>query len=177
MGTVFERELKSILGGGEKAIEKITKTCTKEEAEGYNEILNMPFMVIRAAGSNGIDLVACNEDFAFPIEVKSSVNGVLRFSKSEKLAEQAEQLKRECLKSRLLTLYAYRLKRKRGDPWRIFAIEKENRLGRRNELIYRKLPKIDHTSKGNLIMRWEDGMPLNKFIDYLMFLSNGSSKK
>lgn len=171
MGQIFERELKGILTGDEKILDKVTKTCSPEEQETYRKILDRPFMVIRAAGSMGVDLVACRDDFAFPIEVKSSVNCVLRFSRSEKLIEQAEQLKRDSMRSRLLPLYAYRYKRKRGDAWRIFALEVEDGLSGRNKLIYRKLPKIDQTKGGNLIMRWEDGMPLGKFIEYLSYLS------
>jgi len=141
----------------------------------YNKILDKPFMVIRAAGSMGVDFVACRDDFTFPIEVKSSVSDVLRFSRSEKLIEQANQLRHEASRSRLITLYAFRYKRRRGDPWRLFALENDNGLPARSEIIYRKLPKIDHTKSGNLIMRWNDGMPLSKFIDYLSFLSDEKS--
>jgi len=171
MGQVFERELKAILNGDEHMLERVTKTCDTDEREGYRCIIDRPFMVIRAAGSLGVDLVACREDFTFPIEVKSSVNSVLRFSKSEKLLEQADQLKKESMRSRLLPLYAFRYKRKRGDPWRIFALEVDGSLNGRNQLIYRRLPKIDHTRGGNLIMRWEDGMPLSKFIRYMTHLA------
>lgn len=172
MGQVFERELKAILNGDERMLDRVTKTCDEQEKGGYKCILDKPFMVIRAAGSLGVDLVACREDFTFPIEVKSSVSSVLRFSKSEKLLEQADQLKKDSMRSRLLPLYAFRYKRKRGDPWRIFALEVDGKLNSRSQLIYRRLPKIDHTLKGNLIMRWDDGMPLSKFIQYINHLAS-----
>jgi len=39
-------------------------------------------------------------------------------------------------------------------------------------LVYARLPKISPSKDGNLIMRWEEGMPLSKFIDYLVTLSS-----
>lgn len=176
MGQVFERELKGILNGDKDILARITRSCNSEEQAMYRKITRRPFLVIRAAGSMGVDLVACRDDFAFPIEVKSSANNVLRFSKSEKLIEQANQLKQESMRSHLFPLYAYRYKRKRGDSWRIFALEVDNNLNGRMDLIYRKLPKIDQTKEGNLIMRWEKGMPLSKFIEYLDFLTCKHSK-
>ena len=52
-GDVYERELKNILSGDEKAIRKIMKTCTPDEAASYETLIKSPFMVVRAAGSQG----------------------------------------------------------------------------------------------------------------------------
>lgn len=177
MGNVFERELKGILSGDEEMLGRVTKTCSADERAMYHRIMDRPFLVIRAAGSLGVDLVACRNDLTFPIEVKSSINEVLRFSRSEKLVEQAAQLRRESMRSGLMTLYAFRCKRKRGDSWRLFALELDGaQLDRRLGMIYLRLPKIDHTRKGNLIMRWGEGMPLSEFIEYIHYLSSPSSK-
>jgi Holliday junction resolvase len=55
MGSVYERELKKLL------------TANR-------------FLVVRAAGSLGVDLVAINSNVAFPIEVKASRTTRLQFS-------------------------------------------------------------------------------------------------
>ena len=44
------------------------------------------------------------------------------------------------------------------------------RLDGRLRPVYERLPKITPSKEGNLIMRWNDGMPLSKFIDYLVML-------
>ena len=89
-GDVYERELKSLLTGDQKAIAKMVKTCDAMEKANYQTMLTDPFMVIRAAGSLGVDLVALRWDFSFPIEVKSSGDSVLHFSKNQHLTEQAD---------------------------------------------------------------------------------------
>ena len=85
-GDIYERELKAILAGDEKVIDKMIRTCTDEEREGYLSIKELPFMVVRAAGSHGVDLIALRWDFSFPIEVKSSADHILHFSRSARLA-------------------------------------------------------------------------------------------
>lgn len=164
--SAYERELKGILHGDKKVIEKIAKLCDEKEKEIFNKIAKKPFIVIRAAGSFGIDLVAVREDYSFPIEVKASVDDVLHFSDDRRLTEQAEELKRECSSAGVIPLYAFRLKRVRGDPWRIFTLNVENIRGR-TKLFYDRIPKMEKTKTGNYVMRWKHGMPLHGFIDYL----------
>lgn len=171
MGDVYERELKAILSGDEKALAKMVKTCNDQETAGYLSIKRRPFMVVRAAGSLGIDLVAIWGDLALPIEVKSSKNGVLWFSNSQRLLEQAEMFVDECSRSGLIPIYAFRLKGFRGDPWRIFALPSEKVSGRL-ALVQRRIPSPDKSDKGNYIMRWESGLKLSKFLDYLVDLSS-----
>ena len=84
-GDVYERELKALLAGDSKAIAKMVKTCNALEKANYGTMLQDPFLVIRAAGSLGVDLVALRWDFSFPIEVKSSCDDVLHFSKNQRL--------------------------------------------------------------------------------------------
>jgi len=175
-GEPYERELKALLSGDEKIIAKMIKTCDATESAAYQSILQNPFLVIRAAGSLGVDLVALRWDFSFPIEVKSSAENVLHFSKSARLIEQAETMLEECSQSHLVPIYAYRLKSFRGDPWRIFTIPTEHQFKGRNALLYRRIPKFDTSNGGNFIMRWENGMKLSELISYVG-LSDYESKE
>jgi Holliday junction resolvase len=169
MGRIFERELKGILRADEDMLARVTKTCDDDERDAYFRIRERPFMVIRGAGSMGVDLVAIRSDLSLPIEVKSSVNDVLRFSRSEKLAVQAQAMMDDCSRVGLMPIYAFRFKRQRGDAWRIFTLD-VGPIDGRLKVVYQRLPKISPSKDGNLIMRWHDGMPLSKFIDYLVSL-------
>jgi Holliday junction resolvase len=166
MGRIFERELKGILRGEEEMLARVTKTCDEDERSSYYRIQERPFMVVRGAGSLGVDLVAIRSDLSLPIEVKSSVNDVLRFSRSEKLAVQAQEMMNDCRKVGLMPIYAFRFKRQRGDAWRVFTLD-VGPINGRLRVVYQRLPKIAPSKEGNLIMRWHDGMPLSKFIDYM----------
>ena len=171
MGKIFERELKGILKADEDVLRRVTKTCSYEEKAGYMRIQERPFMVIRGAGSLGIDIVAIRYGVSLPIEVKSSASDVLRFSRSEKLAIQAEEMMEDCKRVGLMPIYAFRHKGQRGDAWRIFTLD-IGPLNGRLKLIYNRLPKIAPSKEGNLIMRWKEGMPLSKFIDYVVELQS-----
>lgn len=171
MGRIFERELRGILRADEDMLARVTKTCDEEERRAYYRIREKPFMVIRGAGSLGVDLVAIRTGISLPIEVKSSVNDVLRFSRSEKLAIQAQEMMDDCRRVGLMPIYAFRFKRHRGDAWRVFTLDIGNIDGRL-KVVYTRLPKINPSKEGNLIMRWHDGMPLSKFIDYVVTLSS-----
>lgn len=171
MGTVFERELKGILNASPGILVRVTKTCSPEERSGYQKINDKPFMVIRGAGSLGVDLVAIREGLSLPIEVKSSTSTVLRFSRSEKLAIQAQEMIDDCKRVGLMPIYAFRHKGQRGDAWRIFTLDIGSVNGRLR-FIYERLPKIEPSREGNLIMRWKDGMPLSKFIDYIVSIQS-----
>ena len=167
MGKVFERELKGILTANKEILSRVTKTCDTEEREGYGRIEEKPFMVVRGAGSLGVDLVAIREGLSLPIEVKSSTSTVLRFSRSEKLTIQAQGMVDDCQRVGLMPVYAFRHKGQRGDAWRIFTIDMGPMNGRLR-FVYERLPKIECSREGNLIMRWKDGMPLSRFIDYIV---------
>ncbi len=165
-GDTYERELKALLAGDERAVAKMVKTCNAMETAAYNSMLREPFLVIRAAGSLGVDLVALRWDFSFPIEVKSSSEPVMHFSRSQRLVEQADAMLQECNRCHLVPIYAFRLKSFRGDPWRVFTIPSDHQYKGRHSVLYRRLPKLDVTSSGNYIMRWEDGMKLSDFLMY-----------
>ncbi len=165
-GTIYERELKGILSGDDKIISKFKKSLG-EDFKWYESSKTRPFMVLRAAGSLGVDLVAIRDDYSFPIEVKSSSSKTIIFTHSSSRAqEQAERFLKECEEAKILGLYAFRLKGYRGDPWRVFALP-VNGLRGRIKLIYELLPKIPLTKEGNFILRWDEGMPLAKFLSYL----------
>jgi Holliday junction resolvase len=164
---IFERELKRILQGDEATLQGVTRSCSPNEKSSYFKIVDRPFIVIRSAGSLGIDLVAIRGDVSFPIEVKSSIFSTIRLS-SKRLQEQSKELLRLSQRSKLIPVYAYRLKNVRGDSWRIFTVEVSKVRGILSS-VYRRLPKVDRTKANNIVLRWTNGMPLNKFIDYLDF--------
>jgi len=163
----YERELKGILGGENKILSKITKTCTAIEKGNYLRINDKPFVVIRAAGSLGVDLVAVRGDISFLVEVKTSIEDTIHFSSiSGKLQKQAESMHDVCEKTKTLPIYAFRLKNHRGDSWRIFTLDINNLEGRPS-VLHKRVPKFDCSNSGNFVMRWKKGLPLSDFILYL----------
>lgn len=168
MASVYERELKYLLSGDMEFVEGFTKSFQPEVRDSYLKIIQKPFIVIRAAGSFGVDLVAVRNDISFPIEVKTSSKETILFSvDSGRAREQAEWLKEKCMKSGLFPLYAFRLKHLKGkDPWSLFTMEMDGVVGR-GRIVYGRLPRFQMTSHMNYAMRWKEGMPLHKFIEYL----------
>jgi len=163
----YERELKNILEGETKTLSKITKTCSALEKDNYSKISDKPFVVVRAAGSFGVDLVATRGDISFLTEVKASVENTLHFSSvGGKLQRQAETMKKVCEKTKTLPIYAFRTKGQHGDSWRIFTLD-INGLEGRTSVLHRRLPKLKKSKSGNFVMRWKEGMPLSDFISYL----------
>ncbi len=166
---MYEREIRGVLSGDEEMLASLTKTCTEDEISDYYSILDIPFMVVRAGGSLGIDIIAIRGELSFPIEVKSSKKPVVYFSDEERLTEQAEEMISMCTASSVLPLYAFRLKGERGDKWRIFTLE-INGLKKKQKLLQRRIPLIQTTMHGNYKMDWRKGMPLHNFIAYIRHL-------
>lgn len=162
----YERELKGVLSGDEEVIQDLTKTCSEEDQEAYSKAKNIPFLVVRGAGSLGVDLVAVRGDVSFLIEVKSSKDDVLYLSDQKRLTEQAEKIKEICLETKLLPMYAYRLKGCRGDKWKLFTMEIEG-LSKKYRILNKKLPNIKTTVHDNYKIPWDEGMPLSDFLNYL----------
>ena len=163
----YEREIKGILEGEKKIITKITKSCKAIEKNNYIKIYDKPFVVIRAAGSFGIDLVAVRGDISFLLEVKSSIQDTIHFSSiNGKLQKQAQDMQKICEKTKTLPIYAYRLKNYRGDSWRLFTL-KINNIEGRLKLLHNILPTLENSKKGYYIMRWNEGLSLSDFILYL----------
>jgi len=167
MSSVYERELKGILEGDEKTLSKITKTCSALEKGNYFLTQQKPFIVVRAAGSFGVDLVALRGDISFLMEIKSSTTDTLHFSSVDgKLQRQAEKMQRECERTKTLPVYGFRLKGHGGDSWRLFSME-ISQLEGRAKILHNRLPKLGISKNGNFIMRWDDGLPLSDFLMYL----------
>ena len=166
-GSQYERELKSILEAEQKTLSKITKSCSALEIDNYSKISEKPFATIRAAGSFGIDLVAVRGDISLLIEIKSSSEKILHFSTmSGKLQKQADAIKETCEKTKTLPIYAYRLKGLRGDSWRIFTLSVDGLEGK-SRIVHSRIPPLDNSKNGNYIMRWDQGLPLSEFINYI----------
>ncbi len=169
MGQNYERELRLVLSGKKKNVEGVIRSCTIEEKNRMRMVLRKPFFVIRVAGS-GIegsgDVFAARADYGFPIEVKSSNSDKLYFD--ERLREQYNAILRDCRKSELLPLYAFRLKGVRGDSWRIFRIE-TGALTARQWQIAQRIPPLPKTKTGSVYLNWNDGLPLNKFISLICY--------
>jgi Holliday junction resolvase len=167
MSSSYEREFKSILEGESKILNKITKTCNSVEKGGYQKIYEKPFVAIRAAGSFGVDLVAIRGDIAFLVEIKTSIAHTIHFSSIEgKLQKQAKKMQKNCEKTKTLPIYAFRLKGYRGDSWRLFTMPIDSLEGR-TKILHKRIPSLTHSKNGNFIMRWEEGLPLSEFIEYV----------
>jgi Holliday junction resolvase len=167
MSSQYERELKGIFEGDRDTLERVTRSCSEDEKSRYLSIRKKPFIVVRAAGSFGFDLVALRGDVSFLIEAKASVTETLHFSSvNGKLQQQAERIIKECTKTKTLPIYAYRLKSKRGDSWRVFTMDIKSIEGRLR-ILHQRIPKLSVSKEGCFIMRWSEGMPLSEFIEYL----------
>ena len=167
MSSNYERELKNILEGNRDILERVTKTCSPKERENYFSILKKPFIVVRAAGSLGVDLVALRGDISFLVEIKASIQDTLHFSSvSGKLQQQAELMREDCKKTKTLPIYAFRLKNQRGDSWRLFTMDVPGLEGRIN-VLHKRLPRLSISKNQSYIMRWKEGLPLSEFIAYL----------
>jgi Holliday junction resolvase len=167
MSSVYERELKGILEGDEKILSKVTKTCSVLERGNYYLTKQKPFVVVRAAGSFGVDLVALRGDVSFLMEIKTSNTDTLHFSSVDgKLQRQAEKMQRECEKTKTLPVYGFRLKGHGGDCWRLFTMD-IHQLEGRARILHSRLPKLSLSKNGNFIMRWQHGLPLSDFLLYL----------
>jgi len=161
-GSIYERELKGIFAGEEQKLETIgwLPEVMKER------ILQRPFLVIRAAGSHGYDIIVIRDDISLPVEIKSSKEKVINFSSSSKRSQiQAESYLEILKRTKIMPIYAFRLKGVKGDPWRIFTFSFE--FGGRYRLLSEIIPKIEITKAGSFILKWESGLPLTSLLEYL----------
>ena len=165
MTSQYERELRHVLAGIPTGVEAVIKSCTVEEKERMRLVLQRPFLVVRAAGS-GIegsgDLLALRGDVSFPIEVKTTKSRKIYFS--GRTLDQYNALAYEGERCGLMPLYAHRLKGVRGDSWRIFRVETSTLEGRLS-ILARRIPSLPRTRKGRAFIDWDQGMPLNEFIN------------
>ena len=170
MSQLYERELKGILMADRDVLVRVTKNLPADEQIPYMKILEKPFVVVRAAGSFGIDMAVVGS-ISFLVEEKSSVEPLYHFN-APRVVEQAKLLLDLCSRAGITPVYAYRLKNLRGrDPWRLFTMEvDEGKLDGYDRLLQGKLPKLERTRMDNYVMRWENGMPLHRFIDWVVSL-------
>ena len=165
MSSQYERELRHVLAGIPDGVEKVIRSCSVEEKERMRMVLRRPFLVVRSAGS-GIegsgDLLVLRGDICFPIEVKTTRPRKLYLS--GRTLDQYNALVYEGERCGLLPLYAHRLKGVRGDSWRIFRVETTTLRGSLGVLA-RRIPSLPRTRNGRAFIDWDQGMPLNEFIE------------
>lgn len=166
-GSGYERELRGLLAADPELHRRYEARLAGDERAALERFRARPFLVVRAAGSFGFDLVALHREFSFPIEVKASRSDTIRFSAaSGRAAQQLAAHQRIVERVGLVVLYAYRRLGDRADPdrWRLFAPAAEPPHGRLG-LVRRWLPAIDQTRRGNAVLRWDEGLPLVRFLD------------
>ena len=165
---IYEREIREILSGNTEILEKVTKSCSDEEKQKYYKIVDAPFIVVRAAGSFGIaDIVAVRGEISFLAEIKARKGKEILFShEGGRMQKKAEEMIKKCEKAKVLPLIAFRIKGYHGDSWRIHSFPVQGLEGR-VKIVNSRMPKIRKTNSGNYIMKWEEGMKLSDFIDYI----------
>lgn len=168
---IYERELREIFSGNKEVLEKVTKSCSDEEKQKYLKIMDAPFIVVRAAGSLGIaDIVAVRGEISFLAEIKVRKGKEILFShEGGRMQKKAEEMIERCEKAKVLPLYAFRIKGYHGDSWRVYSLPVQ-RLEGRAKLVNSRIPKVRKTTSGNYFMKWEKGMKLSDFIDYVTHL-------
>jgi hypothetical protein len=166
----YERELKGLLQAEPETLERYARGLPPPDREVLRTAARSPFLVVRAAGSFGFDLVALRSEFSFPLEVKASSSDTIRFSAaSGRAAAQLEDHRKAVDRVGLLVVYAYRrLGIRGGDRWRLYATGSPSGRGLAS-LLRKSLPPVESTREGNGVLRWESGMPLVRFLDRVNF--------
>ncbi len=169
----YERELRSLLSGDPPSVRGYARALAPPERAAFERLIDEPFLVVRGAGSLGLDLVALRREFALPIEVKASSHPVIRFTAASGRANaQLAAHRRAVARVGLAVLYAYRRLGLRGaETWRLFVAGPGPERGLLASLC-RGIPPVDTTAEGNGVLRWECGMPLSRFLERLRFLSD-----
>jgi hypothetical protein len=173
--STYERELKELLQGDPETVDRYSRALDPIDRPILRRVQAAPFLVIRAAGSLGFDLVALRSEFSFPIEVKASASDTIRFSAaSGRASDQLEAHRASVDRVGLIVLYAYRrVGHRGGDPWRLYAAAGAARAGRLG-LLRNRVPAIDRTREGNAVLRWDDGLPLVRFLELVLLLTERS---
>tara|TARA_B100000700_G_scaffold284690_1_gene338127 strand:- start:1293 stop:1931 length:639 start_codon:yes stop_codon:yes gene_type:complete len=164
MASSYERELRAVLAGSPDGVRAVTRSCTEIERARAMQVVQRPFLVVRAAGSGmdgSGDLLALRGDLCFPIEVKTRAEKKVYLSGQKE--EQLQSMKEIGEKCELMPLYAHRLKGVRGDSWRIFRVETTTLSGRLATLA-RRIPTLPLTRTGKPHLDWDQGLPLHQFL-------------
>jgi len=161
----YERELRDLLQGDRTAILHYAKGLAPEERPDLERMIAAPFLVVRGAGSLGFDLVALRRELALPVEVKASSEATIHFTAaSGRAAEQLEAHRTSVERVGLVAIYAYRkIGHRAGDPWRVYSAARQPQRGMLG-LLAKRLPPVDRTREGNAVLRWDNGMPLVRFL-------------
>ncbi len=168
----YERELRALLEGEPETVRRYARRVPPKYRAVLERLQREPFLVIRAAGSHGFDLIALRRGFAFPIEVKASGQPAIRFSSASgrnnaQLREHLEAARR----GGLVVLYAYRHVGDRDqESWRVYRPPSTNGHRGRISVLQKHLPEIGQTRDGNGVLRWEHGKPLSEFLDVVLTL-------
>ena len=160
----YERELRAVLAGSPRGVRAVTRSCTELQRARAMQVVERPFLVVRAAGSGmdgSGDLLALRGDICFPIEVKTRADRKVYLS--GQMLEQYDAMKEIGEKCGLMPLYAHRLKGVRGDSWRIFRIETTTLTGPLAALA-RRIPALPLTRTGKPHLDWDQGLPLHQFL-------------
>lgn len=162
----YERELRSLLEGDPSAVRSYARALSPGERAEFERVIDLPFLVIRGAGSLGLDLVAMRWGLSFPIEVKASSETVIRFTAASGRANaQLAAHRRAIARAGLAVLYAYRrLGVRSEESWRVFLGSDPPSSGVLRFLC-RGLPPVGQTREGNGILRWEEGQRLSQFLE------------
>jgi len=171
----YERELRSLLSGEPGSVRSYARALPPTERGDFERLIDEPFLVVRGAGSLGLDLVALRREFALPIEVKASSAPVIRFTAAGGRANvQLASHRAVAARAGLTVLYAYRRLGLRGaEPWRVFSAGSGPSRGLLGAAC-RHLPQVEATREGNGILRWDGGLPLSRFLGRLRYLSSGA---
>jgi hypothetical protein len=175
--SAYERELRTLLQGDESAVRAYLRMLAPEDRAAFERIVTEPYLVIRGAGSLGFDLVALRREIAFPLEVKAASGDVIRFTDASGRADQQLAAHRRAVgRVGLTVLYAYRRLGRRGEePWRIFLASEVPTSGSLR-FICRRIPPVSTTKGGHGILRWEEGMPLSRFLSTVRTLTEPVSR-
>ena len=164
MASSYERELRAVLAGSPDGVRAVTRSCTELERARAMQVVQRPFLVVRAAGSGmdgSGDLLALRGDICFPIEVKTRADKKVYFSgQTETQLEAMKEIGEKC---GLMPLYAHRLKGVRGDSWRIFRVETSTLSGALASLS-KRIPTLPLTRTGKPHLDWDQGLPLHQFL-------------
>ena len=164
MASSYERELRAVLAGSPDGVRAVTRSCTELERARAMQVVQRPFLVVRAAGSGmdgSGDLLALRGDICFPIEVKTRADKKVYFSgQTETQLEAMKEIGEKC---GLMPLYAHRLKGVRGDSWRIFRVNTSTLSGRLAALS-KRIPILPLTRTGKPHLDWDQGLPLHQFL-------------
>lgn len=164
MASAYERELRAVLAGSPDGVRAVTRSCTEVQRARAMQVIERPFLVVRAAGSGmdgSGDLLALRGDICFPIEVKTRADKKVYIS--GQMMNQYEAMREIGEKCGLMPLYAHRLKGVRGDSWRIFRIDTKNLSGPLAALS-RRIPTLPLTKTGKPHLDWDQGLPLHQFL-------------